>query len=102
MLLVSAPFVVGVGRGIALGPRMMLGILIGMSFNIIDNTVGQMGIVYGLNPLFVATLEFGILYIFMWSNATIFADKGFYIGDVFYFTEIGIQHYYLYNAKNVL
>ena len=56
MLLVSAPFVVGVGRGISLGPRMMLGILIGMSFNIIDNAVGQMGIVYGLNPLFVAVL----------------------------------------------
>ncbi len=56
MLLVAAPFVVGVGRGIALGPRMMAGILIGMSFNIIDNTVGQMGIVYGLNPLFVAVL----------------------------------------------
>jgi len=56
MLLVSAPFVVGVGRGIALGPRMMLGILIGMSFNIIDNAVGQMGVVYGLNPLFVALL----------------------------------------------
>ena len=56
MLLVSAPFVVGVGRGISLGPRMMLGILIGMSFNIIDNTVGQMGVVYGLNPLFVAVL----------------------------------------------
>ncbi|SMG63869.1 hypothetical protein BMETH_1986_1 [methanotrophic bacterial endosymbiont of Bathymodiolus sp.] len=50
----------------------------------------------------VKFVEFGILYIFMWSNATIFADKGFYIGDVFYFTEIGIQHYYLYNAKNVL
>lgn len=56
MLLVSAPFVVGVGRGIALGPRMMMGILIGMSFNIIDNAVGQMGIVYGLNPIFVAVL----------------------------------------------
>ena len=56
MLLVSAPFVVGVGRGIALGPRMMMGILIGMSFNIIDNAVGQMGIVYGLNPVFVAIL----------------------------------------------
>lgn len=56
MLLVSAPFVVGVGRGISLGPRMMLGILIGMSFNIIDNAVGQVGIVYGLNPLFVAVL----------------------------------------------
>lgn len=56
MLLVSAPFVVGVGRGISLGPRMMMGILIGMSFNIIDNAVGQMGVVYGLNPVFVAVL----------------------------------------------
>jgi len=56
MLLVSAPFVVGVGRGVALGPRMMLGILIGMTFNIIDNAAGQMGVVYGLNPLFVAVL----------------------------------------------
>ena len=56
MLLVSAPFVVGVGRGISLGPRMMVGILIGMSFNIIDNAVGQMGVIYGLNPLFVAVL----------------------------------------------
>jgi len=56
MLLVSAPFVVGVGRGVALGPRMMMGILIGMSFNIIDNAVGQMGVVYGLSPPFVAVL----------------------------------------------
>ena len=61
MLLVSAPFVVGVGRGISLGPRMMLGILIGMSFNIIDNAVGQMGIVYGINPLFVAVLPSSII-----------------------------------------
>jgi len=56
MLLVAAPFVVGVGRGIALGPRMVMGTLIGMSFNIIDNAAGQMGIVYGLNPLFIAVL----------------------------------------------
>jgi lipopolysaccharide export system permease protein len=56
MLLVAAPFVVGVGRGVAMGPRMVMGILIGMSFNIIDNSVGQMGVVYGFNPLFVATL----------------------------------------------
>ncbi|RLA19789.1 MAG: LPS export ABC transporter permease LptG [Gammaproteobacteria bacterium] len=56
MLLVSAPFVVGVGRGVALGPRMMFGVLIGMTFNIVDNAVGQMGVVYGLNPLFVAVL----------------------------------------------
>lgn len=55
MLLVAAPFVVGVGRGVAMGPRMVMGVLIGMSFNIIDNSAGQMGIVYGLNPIFVAT-----------------------------------------------
>ena len=54
MLLVAAPFVLVVGRGVAMGPRMVMGVLIGMSFNIIDNSVGQMGIVYGLNPLFVA------------------------------------------------
>ncbi len=56
MLLVATPFVVGVGRGVALGPRMVAGVLIGMGFNIVDNTVGQMGVVYGLNPLFVAVL----------------------------------------------
>ena len=61
MLLVSAPFVVGVGRGVALGPRMVMGILIGMSFNIVDNAVGQMGVVYGLNPLFVAVLPSGLI-----------------------------------------
>jgi lipopolysaccharide export system permease protein len=56
MLLVATPFVIGVGRGIALGPRMVSGVLIGMGFNIVDNAVGQMGVVYGLNPLFVAVL----------------------------------------------
>ncbi|NOQ16168.1 MAG: LptF/LptG family permease, partial [Methyloprofundus sp.] len=56
MLLVATPFVIGVGRGIALGPRMVSGILIGIGFNIVDNAVGQMGVVYGLNPLFVAVL----------------------------------------------
>jgi len=56
MLLVAVPFIFGVGRGVALGPRMMMGVLIGMSFNIVDNTAGQMGIVYGLNPFLVAVL----------------------------------------------
>lgn len=46
--------------------------------------------------------DFAFLYIFVWPNATTFADKGFYIGDVFYFTEIGIQHYFLYNATPLL
>ncbi|MCH9639108.1 MAG: hypothetical protein K0U40_06405 [Betaproteobacteria bacterium] len=46
--------------------------------------------------------EFAILYIFLWPNATTFADKGFYIGDIFYQTEIGIQHYFLYHSARLL
>ncbi len=42
--------------------------------------------------------EFAILYIFLWPDATTFADKGFYVGDVFYLTEIGLQHYFVYNS----
>jgi len=46
--------------------------------------------------------EFAILYIFLWPNATTFADKGFYVGDIFYQTEIGIQHYFLYHSARLL
>jgi lipopolysaccharide export system permease protein len=50
MLLVSAPFVIGVRRGVSAGARMMIGIVIGMSFNIIDTTVAHIGLIYNLNP----------------------------------------------------
>lgn len=54
MLLVSAPFVIGVRRGISAGARMMIGIVIGMSFNILDTTVGHLGLIYNLNPPLMA------------------------------------------------
>lgn len=54
MLLVSAPFVIGVKRGVNVGARMMIGVVIGMSFNIIDKIVGHMGLIYDLNPPFIA------------------------------------------------
>jgi lipopolysaccharide export system permease protein len=50
MLLVSAPFVIGVKRGINVGGRMMIGVVIGMGFNIIDKIVGHVGLIYDLNP----------------------------------------------------
>jgi lipopolysaccharide export system permease protein len=56
MLLVSAPFVIGVRRGVSAGARMMIGIIIGMGFNIIDTTVAHIGLIYNLNPPLIAFL----------------------------------------------
>ncbi|MGZ4980257.1 MAG: LPS export ABC transporter permease LptG [Methylobacter sp.] len=56
MLLVSAPFVIGVKRGVNVGARMMVGVVIGMGFNIIDKIVGHMGLIYELNPPLMAVL----------------------------------------------
>lgn len=56
MLIVSAPFVIGVKRGISVGGRMMVGVVIGMSFNILDKIVGHLGLIYNLNPPLIAVL----------------------------------------------
>jgi lipopolysaccharide export system permease protein len=54
MLLLSAPFVIGVKRGVSVGARMMIGVVIGMGFNIIDKIVGHLGLIYDLNPPLIA------------------------------------------------
>jgi lipopolysaccharide export system permease protein len=54
MLLVSAPFVIGIKRGISAGGRMLIGVVIGMGFNIIDKIVGHLGLIYELNPPLIA------------------------------------------------
>ena len=54
MLMVSSPFVIGIGRGSSTGARIMIGIMIGSSFNIFDKLFSQLGMVYSLNPLLVA------------------------------------------------
>ena len=56
MLLVSAPFVIGVKRGVNVGARMMIGVVIGMGFNIIDKIVGHIGLIYDLNPPLMAVM----------------------------------------------
>lgn len=56
MLMVSIPFVVSVRRGIGTGGRIMIGIIIGMLFNIFDKIAGHVGVVYGFNPLLMAVL----------------------------------------------
>ena len=54
MLLVSTPFVIGVKRGVNVGSRMMIGIVIGMCFNILDKIFGHIGLIYDFNPLLMA------------------------------------------------
>ena len=54
MLLLSAPFVIGIKRGVSVGGRLMIGVVIGMSFNIIDKIVGHIGLIYDLNPPLIA------------------------------------------------
>ncbi|HCT99245.1 MAG TPA: LPS export ABC transporter permease LptG [Methylococcaceae bacterium] len=56
MLLVATPFVISVKRGINVGGRMMIGVVIGMGFNIIDHIAGHIGFIYDLNPLLITLL----------------------------------------------
>ena len=56
MLLVSAPFVIGVKRGIGAGARILVGAVIGMGFNVADMTVSHLGLIYNLSPPLMAFL----------------------------------------------
>ncbi len=56
MLLVSAPFVIGIHRGTSMGGRLMIAIVIGLSFDILDKVVSKIGIVYNFNPILIAML----------------------------------------------
>ena len=56
MLLVSTPFVVGVKRGVSAGARMLIGVVIGLGFNIIDMTTGHLALIYNLSPWLMALL----------------------------------------------
>jgi lipopolysaccharide export system permease protein len=56
MLLLATPFVIGIKRGVSAGARMMIGVVIGMGFNIIDRIVSHLGLIYDYNPPLVAAL----------------------------------------------
>lgn len=66
MLMVSAPFVIGIKRGVSTGGRMMVGIIIGMAFNIFDKIAGHLGLVYGFNPMLMAILPSAVVFCAAW------------------------------------
>lgn len=61
MLMVSAPLVIGIGRGTSTGSRILIGIVIGEMFDAIDKMVGHAGLIYDLNPILVATLPSALM-----------------------------------------
>lgn len=61
MLMISIPFVLGANRGVSTGGRILIGIIIGMAFNIFDKIAGNIGLAHGLNPLLMAILPSTIL-----------------------------------------
>jgi lipopolysaccharide export system permease protein len=56
MLMVSTPFVIGVKRGISSGARILIGVVIGMSFNVLDMSFAHLGLINEFNPIFTAAL----------------------------------------------
>ncbi|MDD5271637.1 MAG: LPS export ABC transporter permease LptG [Methylovulum sp.] len=54
MLLVSTPFVIGVKRGVSAASRILIGVVIGMGFNVLDMTISHIGLIYSLNPPLIA------------------------------------------------
>lgn len=55
MLIVATPFVIGIKRGVSVGSRLLIGVTIGMGFNILDQVVGHIGLIYEVfNPAIIA------------------------------------------------
>lgn len=68
MLLVSAPFVIGIHRGVSVGARIMLGVTVGIGFNIFDKIVNHLGLIYNLNPLLMAIIpNLIVLSLILWT-----------------------------------
>lgn len=63
MLMVSIPFVVGIRRGVSAGARIMMGVIIGLMFNIVDRISGHLGLVYGFNPVLMALLPSTLVFL---------------------------------------
>lgn len=56
MLILAVPFAFGPLRRVGAGQRLLVGVMVGLAFFLINQTAGQMGQVYGFNPLLSAAL----------------------------------------------
>ena len=56
MLLVAMPFIFGPLRSSGTGQRILIGVLVGMGFFLLNQALNQIGLVYGFNPFLSAIL----------------------------------------------
>lgn len=56
MVLLAVPFVFGSVRHVSIGKQILLGFLVGLTFNVASRLAGQMGVVYGVPPMISAML----------------------------------------------
>lgn len=69
MTLLAVPFVFGPLRSSSMGLRMLVGVMIGFGFYVLDHLVGSMSVVYQVSPMLAATLPtiiFMIIGSIMW------------------------------------
>ena len=60
MVLLAVPLVLGRLQRAGLGARMLVGALLGLSFHVINQATGHLGLVYHLNPVVTALAPTGI------------------------------------------
>jgi lipopolysaccharide export system permease protein len=61
MLLVAVPFVLTARRGVGVGQRIVVGVVIGLGFYLFDKMFGHFGLIYEMNPLFAAFFPAGLV-----------------------------------------
>ncbi len=54
MLFLSVPFVFGSLRSVGAGQRLLVGVMVGIGFQLLTQTLSHLGLVYGVNPMISA------------------------------------------------
>lgn len=63
MLLITVPFILNVSRTVSMGQRIMIGVVIGLGFILVDRLVGHIGLVYHLDPFAAAIIPGGVFFV---------------------------------------
>jgi lipopolysaccharide export system permease protein len=56
MVILAIPFIFGSLRSVSIGQRVLVGALIGVGFHMLNQAAGNIGLVYGINPILTALL----------------------------------------------
>jgi lipopolysaccharide export system permease protein len=56
MIFLAIPFIFGTLRSVSIGQRILVGALLGVGFHMLNQTTGNIGLVYGINPAISAFL----------------------------------------------